>query len=61
MCKVFVGGGFTGAFMSDVVRKVAMHKAGWNEWYSHQGCCRGGNRAFISDMVMVLATHSGME
>ena len=31
LIKVFVGGGVTGAFMSDVVRVVAMHIAGWNE------------------------------
>ena len=39
--KVFVMGGVTGTFMSDVVRVVAMHKAGWNEWCSHQGFCWG--------------------
>ena len=39
--KVFVGDGVTGAFMSEVVKVVAMHIAGWNEWCSHQGFCRG--------------------
>ena len=41
LTKVFVGDGVTGTFMSYVVKVVAMHKAGWNEWFSHQGFCRG--------------------